>query len=286
MFDTERTGIIFDISEFSVHDGPGNRVTFFLKGCPLHCLWCHNPEGQRFEPEVLVQKSRCRNCGRCSLPCHHPDCRDFNRCLHICPEGLIRPCGKRYSVSEVLQIIQSYEGLLTNGGITFSGGEPLAQAPFLFDIARQTQEHVAVETSGYCPESVFQEAISCIDLILMDLKIINRDLHKRYTGVYNDLILANLQQLIRSGKKFVVRIPVIPGVNDSEENYLQTARLLSKAGDNVFVELLPYNTLAPAKYEQLGRVYPFVPPKEQGYTATNAFAKYGIRSAIYEGSSN
>lgn len=245
-------GIIFDIKEFAQHDGDGVRTTVFFKGCPLRCIWCHNPEGLSSSPELYVGTNGCRNCGLCRRPCNHPDCV-YGRCLHICPEGLIRVSGREYSARELAERIKkSADFLSENGGVTLSGGEPLMQPEFALELIAELKPlHIAIETSGYADPEVFRAVISECDLVMMDLKLADRDEHKKYTGVYNDKILKNLEILKSSGKRFILRTPLIPGITDTDGNLAGIARLAGGAE----VELLPYNNLAPAKYPSVGRKY-------------------------------
>lgn len=273
-------GTIFDIKEFTVHDGPGIRITVFLKGCHLRCNWCHNPEGLSFEPELMVRESACTHCGQCRNPCSHNMCRDFNRCIYACPSGLIKVIGEKVEADELAVRLKKYsEFLLMNkGGITISGGEPLAQPAFLLDLLKKLKPmHTALETSGYGEKRVFAEAINLADLILFDIKHMDADVHKKYTGVDNKLIQFNLLNLMSSGKPFIARIPLIPGVNDTDDNLEKTARFLRRAAGRIRVELLPYNPFAGAKYPSVCRKY--VPSFDVNSTVRpncEIFREYGI----------
>jgi len=246
------SGVIFDIKEFAQHDGDGVRTTVFFKGCPLRCVWCHNPEGLSPEPELYVGTNGCTGCGLCRKPCSHPDCV-YGRCLHVCPQGLLRVSGKEYEARELAEKVKkSADFLSQNGGVTLSGGEPLMQWEFALELIRELKPlHVAIETSGYADAEVFRKVISECDLVMMDLKLADREEHKKFTGVYNDKILANLETLKSSGKDFLLRTPLIPGITDTDENLAAIARL----ADGAPVELLPYNNLAPAKYPSVGREF-------------------------------
>jgi pyruvate formate lyase activating enzyme len=251
-------GIIFDIREMTVHDGPGIRTTVFFKGCPLRCAWCHNPEGISFDPEVMVRTNGCRHCGLCTRGCSHPECAGLGRCVKVCPGGLIRKAGERVDAASLADRLLVNGDILDDagGGFTVSGGEPLAQPDFLFElIDRLKPHHVVVETSGFASASVFTRAAELADLILLDIKHMDPVAHLRGTGVDNRPILENLGGLVASGRSFVARVPVIPGFNDSRENFCAVAERLEPAGDRVRVELLPYNPLAGAKYSMLGRAY-------------------------------
>lgn len=249
------TGTIFDIKEFSIHDGPGPRVTVFLKGCPLRCLWCHNPEGLSREPELLWKESLCVACGRCRVPCHHPDCQGLDRCRHQCTAGALTVAGVRWEAEALVKKLRGYERMLRSmeGGITLSGGEPLYQPEFTAQILESLSGmHRAIQTSGYASERVFRWVLEHTDYVMMDLKLADARQHLQYTGVENAPILRNLKILQESGKPHLLRTPLIPGITDTEENLSAIAQL---AGDSP-VELLTYNPFAPAKYAQLGRTFP------------------------------
>jgi pyruvate formate lyase activating enzyme len=250
------TGVVFDIKEMAVHDGPGLRTTVFLKGCPLRCRWCHNPEGLSPRPQLMVKTATCTHCGLCRRGCSHPDCQEFGRCLHICPNGLITVSGKVMEAEELAKKLMRCAPLFgAEGGITFSGGEPLMQADFMLDV----MDHMpgirfACETSGYAPQETFRRVVDRMSLIYMDLKLADPERHKEYTGVDNAPILRNLEYL--RGKNAVIRTPLIPGITNTEENLAAIKKLV---GDLPH-ELLPYNEMADAKYGMLGMEYPL---KEQ-----------------------
>ncbi|OQB98493.1 MAG: 4-hydroxyphenylacetate decarboxylase activating enzyme [Spirochaetes bacterium ADurb.Bin110] len=251
-------GCIFDIKELTVHDGPGVRVTIFLKGCPLSCIWCHNPEGISPKPELMIRENGCRHCGMCLKPCNHPECQGLGRCIKICPLGLIQKSGYYISSRDLSEKILRLSDVLDSlhGGYTLSGGEPLFQPRFLFDlISFLKPHHVAIETSGFAETHIFKKAMDLADLILFDIKHMDPEAHKKGTGVDNNLIQSNLSLLISSGKPFIARIPIIPGYNDDPANMRATAQRLKEAKDNVRVELLPYNPFAGAKYPMLRRIY-------------------------------
>lgn len=248
-------GIIFDIKELGVHDGPGLRTTVFLKGCPLRCLWCHNPEGLSRAPQLSVRKNACRHCGACMQPCDHPDCRPFGRCLHICPEGLISVSGEEISAEQLAaRLLRNRVFWGEQGGVTFSGGEPLLQGDFIHEVLDLLGEvPAAIETSGYADPEIFRSVISRMNLVYMDLKLADDAQHKKYTGVSNARILENLEQLRQSGIPCVIRTPLIPGITDTPEN-LEAVRRLA---DGLPQELLPYNPMAGAKYQHFDMVYAY-----------------------------
>lgn len=222
-------GIIFDIEELGLHDGPGIRKLVFFKGCPLRCTWCHNPEGLSFDKEWMVGQL-----------------------------GEKKMCGEEFEAKELAKKLLKGKDILLNsgGGITVTGGEPLAQPAFLFDLIRYLKPmHIAVETSGYSSEKIFKRVVEEVDLVLIDVKHTDPVVHKKYTGVDNSLILKNLNFLCQSETDFIVRIPLIPGVNDTKENMETTVQLVRDAKNLLKVELLPYHKSAGAKYKMVEKVY-------------------------------
>jgi pyruvate formate lyase activating enzyme len=220
------TGIVFDIKEFTVHDGSGVRTTVFLKGCPLACMWCHNPESQSIQPQIIRS-----------------------------PTGE-RLAGREYEAAELAALLNQQAALLraNEGGITFSGGEPLFQAGFVADVIDLLEKgtHVLLDTCGHAPLADFQLVLARSDLVFYDLKLIDRQEHLHYTGMDNDLILDNLEVLGRSGKPFVIRVPLVPGVTDTDENLAGIASAVESMPGLVEVDLLPYNRAAGAKYRYAG----------------------------------
>ena len=246
-------GLLFDIKEFAIHDGPGVRTTVFFKGCPLRCLWCHNPEGISPEKQLMTKASRCRHCGKCRQPCTHPECRPFGRCLYACPDALISVCGKEWSADELTDRLTRDAELLreSGGGVTFSGGEPLMQPDFLTDMLKRMRKadiHTAIETSGAAGPETFSEVARTASLIIMDLKLADPAAHRRFTGADNAVILKNAAFLQKNGIPHLFRTPLIPGITDTERNL---GALREIVGDSPW-ETLPYNTLAGAKYPMLG----------------------------------
>ena len=251
------SGIVFSVKEFTLHDGPGIRTTVFLKGCPLRCAWCHNPEGLSQSPELMVKTSLCTGCGKCLLPCTHTECAPFGRCTKVCQHGLIEICGEQVDAHSLAEKLKRNAAFFTDGGgITLSGGEPLMQGEFTLALLRELRPlHRAVETSGYANQATFRAIAKESDLMLMDIKLVDDAQHIRWTGASNRLILCNLEQLKSIGIPFVIRVPLIPGISDTEYNMRSTADLLSDCVDRVQVELLPYNELAGAKYASVGLSY-------------------------------
>lgn len=228
------TGIVFDIREFSIHDGPGIRTTVFLKGCPLSCAWCHNPEGQSSRPQVMQT-----------------------------PAGT-RPVGIVYSAVELASILNRQAAIfkMNEGGVTFSGGEPLSQADFVAAVIDHLDDlHVVLDTSGYGREGDFRALLPRTDLVYYDLKLIDPAAHRRFTGWDNKPILNNLRVLSASGVPFVIRVPLVPGVTDTDENLGGIARLICGLPGLLRVDLLPYHLAAGAKYAGLGLT--FSPPYDE-----------------------
>lgn len=278
-------GIIFDIKEFTVHDGPGIRTTVFLKGCPLHCLWCHNPEGISGLPQLMVTKNGCEHCGKCRLPCEHDDCARLGRCAHICPNGLIKIVGTKIDAAELASRLKRQNSIFEvgGGGITISGGEPLFQPEFLFDLLYDLKPlNTVIETSGYASQAVFRRAVELCSMVYIDLKHMNDEKHRELTGVDNSLILRNLRWLMGQKKDFVVRIPLIPGLNDDVENLRRAADFLAGEEHLLRVELMPYNPFTKAKYDMAG--IPFTLDINGGDYQPNvpedAFAKKHIQFKI------
>ena len=275
-------GRIFSIEEFSVYDGPGVRTSVFLKGCPMRCSWCHNPEGQLFDKEIVRSPNGCVNCGGCTA---HAVC-DGERLIYTdasikaCPRKLLRCSGKDVESGELVRCIMKNGKMLKMlcGGVTFSGGEPLLQSEFLFDVLEHLtgRLHSAIQTSGCAPEAVFRKALSLADYFLYDLKIIDVDDHIIHTGVSNENIINNFKLLAKSGKTFTVRIPLIPMVTDTEKNISEICTLMRECGVNS-AELLPYNTMAGAKYKLVGREYrPTFDEKIPCESRIDIFEKHGI----------
>ncbi len=219
------SGLVFDIKEFTVHDGPGIRTTVFMKGCPLSCRWCHNPEGQSRQPQIIRSPAGERIAGQ--------ECTAAQ---------LARNLNKQASILKA-----------NEGGITFSGGEPLMQAEFVAEVIDLLDDlHVVLDTSGYASEADFRLVAERSDLIFFDLKLIDRDAHRHYTGCDNDLILSNLRTLSRSAARFVIRVPLVPGVTDTDENLEAIAQTVQHLPGLLRVDLLPYNKAAGAKYRYVG----------------------------------
>ena len=276
--------LIFSIEEFSVHDGPGIRATVFLKGCPLRCVWCHNPEGQRFENEIIKSQAGCENCDACVAA---GGGRLNEKSVAVCPNRLLRMSGEPYTPERLSERLRRLLPLLneTGGGVTFSGGEPLAQPDFLcecLDLLKGNTNR-AVQTSGYCPAEIFRRVLDRSDFFLYDLKLLDPVMHRRYTGADNAPILRNFRTLCGSGKPFVARIPLIPGVTDTERNLTAAAGFLRENGVRS-VELLPYNPFAGGKYASVGRRYqPGFDENALPRARTGLFKRYGVEARVLWG---
>ena len=263
--------MVFDIRRFSIHDGPGIRTTVFLKGCPLRCWWCHNPEGLSAAPEVIWRAERCTGCGTCIETCPEAAlawdgdgpildvarCTLCGECAEVCYAEAREVLGHTMTVEQVLAAVERdrpfYEQ--SGGGVTFSGGEPLAQPAFLADAlhaCRLRDLHTTLDTSGYASWAVLDRIRHDVDLFLYDLKLTDDDRHRETTGVSNAVILENLGRLAAAGHAIVLRLPLIPGVNDDEGNLRDTAALAAMWG-LTRIEVLPYHRLGSDKYARLGR---------------------------------
>lgn len=261
------TGTVFDIKEFSIHDGPGARFTVFLKGCPLRCKWCHNPEGLIREKQLVYKEKSCMHCGLCKKPCSHEECKGFGKCLHVCPNDCLSVAGVDYTSDELAKIILENADFfeMNGGGVTISGGEPMMQSEFVCEVFdRLPGIHKAIQTSGYTNRETYLKVIEKVDFVMQDIKLANPFLHRKYTGVSNEQILENINMLKNSGKNFVFRVPLIPGITDTKENL--TA--ISEITGGHKTELLRYNNLAGSKYRQVGMEYtlPDITPREDDFT--------------------
>ena len=250
-------GTVFNIQRFCVNDGPGIRTTVFLKGCPLSCVWCHNPESQRFEPEILFYKDKCTGCGRCK--CVTAADRDF-----VCFNGAKEICGKTVSANEVTAEVLKDKPFYENsgGGVTLSGGEPLAQYDFSLELLKKAKEngiHTAIETCGYAERSKILEIAKYVDLFLFDCKETDQELHKEYTGFDNKIILENLKALSDAGSKIILRCPIIPGFNDRAEHFKGISEIAGKLSGIEHIEVEPFHPLGESKYSALGREVADIP---------------------------
>jgi pyruvate formate lyase activating enzyme len=264
-------GIVFDVQRCSFQDGPGIRTTVFLKGCPLHCRWCHNPEGLDPSPELLVDAGRCLACGSCREACARPGgplargrrvgddgCTACARCADACPSEARRIAGHARTASDLVAEVARDRAVFeeSGGGVTFSGGEPMSQAPFLrtvLDACRSEGLHTAVETCGFAAPEVAMSIAARADLLLWDVKHLDPARHRALTGVALEPIVANLRAIARLRAPVWLRVPVVPGLNDSEENLRAVARLAAELPHVRRVSLLPYHRAGTRKRARLGR---------------------------------
>jgi pyruvate formate lyase activating enzyme len=269
-------GLVFDIQRYSIHDGPGIRTVVFLKGCPLNCLWCCNPESQRMRPELEFRSTLCQQCGKCISVCPegaiNPDvhilpiekidrlkCTNCGECVQICPNDALRMSGQWRESEEVFQdcLKDAHAFRRSTGGVTLSGGEPLLQPEFTFEILSKLFDrniHTAIETTGYAPWKMIESLIPYINLFLFDIKHMNPEKHMAFTGVSNKLPLENLYRLGKTHANIVIRIPFIPGYNDDLENLNAIASLA--VGLSVSeVHIMPFHQLGKSKYDRFGYNY-------------------------------
>ncbi len=273
---TEYKGNIFDIKRFAVHDGTGIRTTIFLKGCPLRCVWCQNPEGLSIEKQILHMKSKCIHCHTCvslskekgvqfqedKLCIQRNVKEDWDQLVRECPTGALCYDSKNYTLEEVMKEIRKDEAFFKyGGGVTLSGGEPLLQSDFACEILKRCKEegiHTTIETSLYASLDTVQKLLPYLDHIYADMKIFDYGQHKRYTGVDNKQIKENIAYLLKYKKgQVTIRTPLIPDITATKENISQIASFLSNLDKEVSYELLNYNPLAQAKYDYLGMKYYF-----------------------------
>ena len=263
------TGLVFDVQRASFVDGAGVRSVVFFKGCNLRCAWCHNPEGISPNKEMLFYKYKCTLCNECKEVCKAKgvDCTLCGECTIYCPNNAKEICGKEYFVDELIDLIERDRGLYesTGGGVTFSGGECMLQIDFLEALLKECKKrgiNTAVDTAGNVPFSYFEKILDYVDTFLYDIKCVSEGLHREITGCTNKLILENFKNLVRS-VNVIVRVPLISGVNDSEDEILKIATLLKNEKVDRW-ELLPYHSLGIHKYEALNLNPPkFAPPTNE-----------------------
>jgi pyruvate formate lyase activating enzyme len=294
------SGLIFDIKRFAVHDGPGIRTTVFLKGCPLRCWWCHNPEGISCASEVMFFTYKCIECRTCAGICptgavtfengiHHIDrqkCTACGICSEACPTGALKLVGRMITVEELMQELEKDILLYDNsgGGVTFSGGEPLSQHRFLKEALKECKKrflHTVLDTSGYAPAEVFSSVLDYVDVFLFDLKLAGDEEHRKYIGVSNVQIKENLQMLADTGRggDVILRFPVIPGITDTERNIEGLLEFVASLKDIRRIDLLPFHDVS-EKYCRLGREYKMpacsAPDAERLNHIKDCFERIGI----------
>ena len=274
---TDIEGMIFKIKRFSIHDGPGIRTTIFLKGCPLSCIWCHSPEGISRDITIWHNSSSCISCGTCVNACpesallltgkveakveiDRDRCIPGDTCVNVCPTGSLQFTGRKASVAEMLNEIEK-DKLYYNesgGGVTLTGGEPFAQPEFAYTILKACYEggiNTAVETSLFCDQNILEKFTGVTRLFIADIKIFDPHLHMTFTGVSNEIILDNFRYLAGLGKDIIVRIPIVPGITDTDENIKAITEFVNSIDPAVPVEMIKYNTLAPNNYRRLNLTY-------------------------------
>lgn len=294
------SGIVYNIQRMSTKDGPGLRTTVFLKGCPLHCLWCSNPESQSFQPQLLCFENLCVSCGACFRACPHGAviktengynrdrslCKDCGACVDVCPAKARVMSGAHMTVQEVMDIVDRDSLFYANseGGVTFGGGEPTAAGDFLLELMRSCSAkgyHICVDTCGVCNTRQFRKVMELADLFLFDCKHMDPAEHRRLTGLDNSVILENLHQLLSSGKSVRIRIPLMPGLNDSEENIAKLAGFLRPYGKDE-VDVLPCHAFGASKYDALNIPRPAMKayPPEELKKVLERFARNGLKVTI------
>ena len=288
-------GVIFDLLRFSLHDGPGIRTIVFLKGCPLKCEWCHNPESQSIKPQLLFNPEKCIDCFECVNACshgvhkisnekHYVDwnfCKTEGNCVNVCSSGALKLIGKEFPVNEIMEEIKKDMKYYrkSNGGVTISGGEPLYQFDFtkaLLIALKSEGIHTCIDTCGFVKEDYYNEILPYTDLFLFDYKLTDNKQHKRYTNARNDLILSNLDFLYGKGASIILRCPIIPGINNNEEHFNGIKTLIEKYPNLKSVELMPYHRMGRDKSINIGQEYKLNYIKEADNLEKQNWIKYII----------
>jgi len=300
-----KKGRIFNVERYAIHDGPGIRTTVFFKGCPLRCWWCHNPEGQNVRPDLIYRESRCIGCDECAKSCprkalsqtslhvtlSRKRCNVCGICTRICTSEALSIAGNEMSLEEITVEIEKDRTFYdeSEGGATFSGGEPLLQPDFLNAILHECNErdiHTALDTSGYASRGVIDKIKDKVDLFLYDIKTMDEASHKKYTGVSNKPILQNLERLAKNGSNIMISLPIIPNLNDDEANILRTGEFISSLASVEHVSLLPYHRAGIDKYKNLSRPYKLKriqSPSDQEMAATKEkLETFGLKVKIGE----
>lgn len=298
------TPLIFDIRRYSINDGPGIRITIFMKGCPLKCKWCHNPESQSAAAQKLYTEKNCIGAQECIAVCpeaaleltpkgivtDYDACTLCGLCAEVCPTKAMEMSGEMYGVDELMEIIERERIHIdhSGGGVTFSGGEPLMHSDFLLKMLKACGEkglHRTVDTSGFAATKTLLEVAKHTDLFLYDLKLMDSEKHKKWTGVNNELILKNLKLLAEKGAHINIRIPLVKNVNADEKSVNDMAEFLSSLpGKKPVVNILPYHNIAVPKYNKLGSDYEEFdmaePTENEQNQAVEIFGKYGVEAEI------
>ncbi len=297
------TGFVFDIKKYAIHDGPGIRTTVFFKGCPLQCQWCQNPESWKKYPELGFRTGRCIRCGQCVEICTHKAitsaddqpvtdvkiCNLCGECVDACMAGAREIIGQEMTVGEVMAEVEKdvvfYDQ--SGGGVTFSGGEPLMQPEFLLALLNQCQTqgiHTAVDTSCCAEPQILERVGEKTNLFLCDIKHMDSDIHKRFTGVENNLILDNIKRLSEAGKEIIIRIPVIPGFNDNQANIEATGKFAASLPCLSGIDILPYNRGGREKSARLSAGFKLMQTETPDEEKMNSIAKslnnYGFEVKI------
>ena len=304
----ETEGVVFNIQRYSIHDGPGIRTLVFLKGWPLRCLWCDNPESQQRDPEVVYDEDSCIRCETCINKCplgalsnvqtsdgnwiigiDRAICTNCGKCAESCVAEGLRMIGRYMSLSEVIREVERDRPFYkrSGGGVTLSGGEPSVQSEFATAILRECQArgiHTAIETCGYREWDALSGMLRYVNLVLYDLKHMDSKKHKLFTGVPNDLILQNAMRIARAEIPMIIRFPIIPGYTDEEGNIIATARFVAELGVVSEMHLVPYHRLGDFKYEKLGREYKLAglqPPNESDMKRyVEIVESYGLKAQV------
>ncbi len=296
--------LIFDIKRYAINDGPGIRITIFLKGCPLSCKWCHNPESQNRYQQKMYTNNKCIGSLECIKICPNKAltltpqgiitdgnvCELCGKCAEVCPTKAMEMTGEQMNVDQVMKQVKKETMLMdkSEGGVTFSGGEPLLHHQFLIemlDACVEEEIHTCIDTSGYAQTDILLEVAKRADHFLYDLKMMDAEKHKKWTGIGNEKILENLKVLAATGANINIRIPLIKGVNDDDKNIHESAQFISELkGKKPLVNILPFHNIAEKKYEKLGKDYDKgemdTPDQQQQEKVLEIFKNYDIDAII------